>query len=101
MPRTAAAVVALPAAAFGYRMPPFSWDTLPVQTLARYAMVTLEKYQGTAAFHWAGLFIHHGGCETCQKGSDASACGCCEEDTLKVNSSVMTIAYTNGVIAYP
>lgn len=103
------------------KMPYFSWDTLPVAwhssyshgdfgdadvaVLAKYAMVTFEKYQDLdlipASKHVSG--------ETCMNGTDLSQCGCCEEDFIVRNAKAvkaknpktMTIAYMNSVISYP
>eukprot|EP00937_MAST-01D_sp_MAST-1D-sp2_P000048 g48.t1 len=102
-----------------YRLPPHSWDTLPVawhsaldrslsaedaRALARYPLVTLEKTQGSAAYSWP-----HGLPLACQNGTNVSSCGCCEEDHIvaagraikAVNASVMVIAYMNSIISYP
>lgn len=104
-----------------YKLPPFSWNTLPVawhgsslttfspdevSTLARYPVITIEKFQGGRNLPWKGNVT---AAEVCQNGSDAAACGCCEEDNIvnafssikKINPNVSTIAYINGIIAYP
>ena len=98
--------------------PRFSWTTLPVTwhgsvnsewnatelaALAKYAAVTLEKQAGKDHLKF-GKDMEH-----CQKGADASACGCCEEDLMvanfrklrKVAPGVQNLAYTNSIIAYP
>ena len=114
-----ASTALLLASVAGYRLPDFSWETLPVswhsavdgnftaadlRNLSRYALVTLEKTQGSAAFAWP-----HGLPLTCQNGTDVSACGCCEEDEMvaaaaalkAVNPRVHVVAYMNSVISYP
>jgi len=78
-------------------MPRFSWNTLPVafhssnvsapigmynaeslNILARYSMVTIEKWQGmnglfpNNSFNWLN----------CQNGTDVTNCGCCTEDNI-------------------
>lgn len=99
--------------------PKFSWDTLPVtwhgstndvlsdgdiQALSKYASVTLEKNVAKNDFPY-----DKNGITQCQKGTDTSACGCCAEDHFEENfkklkavaPDVMTLAYTNSIIAYP
>jgi hypothetical protein len=107
-------------AADAYKFPKFSWDTLPVTWhgsfdnelsddailgLSKYAAVTLEKNPAKdRLFPSPKTDI-----TSCQVGSDPSACGCCAEDyfveafkKLKQHSpDIMTIAYTNSIIAYP
>ena len=103
----------------GYKLPEFSWDHLPVawhsaldgnftdadlRNISRYPLVTLEKSQGSAAFHWP-----HGLPLTCQNGTDVSSCGCCEEDQIvaaaraikAINPRVHVVAYMNSIISYP
>ena len=106
-------------------MPRFSWDTLPVifhssnetapigmyspqslEILAKYAVVTLEKYQG-----YNGFFPHHKqvNMKNCQNESDVSQCGCCVEDNIEevakaikaINPTTMVFAYLHSVKAYP
>jgi len=99
------------------KFPKFSWDTLPVTwhgsvndllsddavaALSKYASVTLEKNVAKNDFPSVNI-------GQCQKGSDPSACGCCAEDHFvanfkklkKASPDVMTVAYTNSIIAYP
>ena len=111
--------VAIFGSALAYRLPSHSWETLPVawhsaldgnisddaaRTLSRYALVTLEKTQGSSVFNWT-----HGLPLACQNGTDVTACGCCEEDEIvsaarkikAVNPSTMVVAYMNSIISYP
>jgi len=103
----------------GQQMPRFSFDTLPVayhgsnttapdgmyspeslEVLARFAMVTLEKYQGIN-----GL----GQWDECQNGTDVSNCGCCTEDLIvavaeeikKIDPTTMVIGYWHSNKEYP
>jgi len=109
------------AAGLNAKMPEHSWDTLPVAwhssfphgdfgdadvaILAKYAMVTFEKYQNYATIPAAS----HTSGETCMNGTDLSQCGCCEEDFIVRNAravkaknpKTMTIAYMNSIISYP
>ena len=111
-------------------MPKFSWDTLPVgwhssnasgvwaapqvKILARYAIITLEKIQGTdlvvpaATRARKGLYF----CQNVEDESDLSACmlpGEQVEDqhvlaakAIKVqNPDAVVISYLNSVIQYP
>lgn len=79
------------------------WTDADVQALAKYAAVTLEKEAGSSHFSFGNDMRH------CQQDADGSGCGCCEEDLMvtnfkklkKVAPDVMTIAYTNSIIAYP
>lgn len=96
----------------------FSWNTLPVtwhgsvldtwtddelHALSKYAAVTLEKNAGKSHLSFGKHMT------TCQQGSNATGCGCCEEDLIVSNfqrlkavaPDVQTIAYTNSIIAYP
>lgn len=110
-------------------VPAFSWDTLPVafhssasgkpfsapqiKELARYSMVTIEKFQDLAAVAPASTltrpYSDPGGLFECQNGSDLGCCGCCAEDEIvaaaraikAVNPHVVTIAYMNAQISYP
>jgi len=106
-----------------YKLPDFSWDTLPVawhsalagewsaddlKQIAKYPLVTLEKTAGTAAFDWPpGQYF--GLPATCQRLGDLSNCSCCEEDLMvqqakavkAANPRVQVIAYMNSVISYP
>jgi len=112
---------AVVAAAMSSKMPEHSWDTLPVAwhssyphgdfgdadvaVLAKYAMVTFEKYQNIDTIP-AGSHVQG---ETCMNGTDLSQCGCCEEDFIVRNAravkaknpKTMTIAYMNSIISYP
>ena len=109
--------------------PPFSWDTLPVAfhsctsaaglsvaqaaQLARFSMVTIEKYQDIAAVAPGSTlsppYADPGGLYACQNGSDLSRCGCCAEDEIvtaaraikAVDPTVVTLAYLNTQIVYP
>jgi len=106
-----------------YKLPDFSWDTLPVawhsalkndwsdedlKQIAKYPLVTLEKTAGTGVFNWpAGQY--YGLPATCQKLGDLSNCSCCEEDLMveqakavkAVNPRAQIVAYMNSVISYP
>lgn len=112
------------------RMPRFSWETLPVgwhssnasglwadpdiKTLSRYAIVTLEKDQGTdlvvppATLARKGMYW----CQNIEDESDLSACmmpGAQAEDQhilaataiKKHNPEVVVLSYLNSVIQYP
>ena len=87
---TVSLLACLSGTVIGQNMPRFSWDTLPVayhgsnttapkgmyspeslKVLAKFAVVTLEKYQGINGFP--------GNWQTCQNGTDVSKCGCCIE----------------------
>jgi hypothetical protein len=109
--------------------PPFDWKTLPVvwhsanttgiwteaQTaiLARYAMVTIEKYQQLKDVVPASTLSHNyadgQGLYSCQDTTNLTRCGCCEEDIIvaasraikKINPKVVTIGYLNSDISYP
>lgn len=119
MARVTAAVAVLRATEAHKHFPKFSWDTLPVtwhgstdtvfsdddvQALGKYASVTLEKNVGKDDFPYS-----KGSIDTCQQGTDTSACGCCAEDHFVENfkklkaafPDVQTSAYTNSIIAYP
>jgi hypothetical protein len=106
-----------------YKMPEFSWDTLPVayhscnetdyysademQILAKYATVTVEKYQDlknliAPGYTWT----------TCQQGelkNNLTLCGCCEEDfhveigkRLKaLNPKITIFSYMHSMLAHP
>ena len=96
----------------GQKMPRFSFDTLPVayhgsntsapigmynpeslEVLAKFAVVTLEKYQGVNGFptDW----------DTCQNGTDVSQCGCCVEDNIvAVAKEIKDIDPTTMVMGY-
>ena len=110
-------------------VPAFSWDTIPVafhssasgapfsapqiEELARYSMVTIEKFQDLTAVAPASTlkfpYADAGGLFECQNGSDLGRCGCCAEDEIVVaaraikaiNPHVVTIAYMNAQISYP
>ena len=108
------------AAAGGGSLPDHSWEHLPVAwhsalstedlsaaalaNLSKYPLVTLEKTAGSAAYGWP-----HGLPLSCQRGTDLSACGCCEEDHMvrqaralkAVNPRVHVVAYMNSIISYP
>ena len=126
---TAVATAANTAAAAARQPPSFSWDTLPVAfhsctsaaplspaqafQLARFSMVTIEKYEDIAAVAprstLAPPYADPGGLYACQNGSDLSRCGCCAEDEIvraaraikAVDPTVVTIAYLNTQIVYP
>ena len=114
----------------GRRMPKFSWDTLPVgwhssnssglwapeqvEVLARYAIITLEKMQGTDLVVPAATRAHKGlyWCQDINNESDLSACmlpGKQVEDQhviaaaaiKKLNPAAVVISYLNSVIQYP
>ena len=105
-------------------MPRFSWNTLPVafhssnvsapigmynteslNILARYSMVTIEKWQGmnglfpNNSFNWLN----------CQNGTDVTNCGCCTEDNIvevgkaikEVDPTTLVIGYHHSYIGYP
>jgi len=67
--------------------------------------VTLEKQAGSSHLN----FSKQNKMSKCQRGSNGTGCGCCEEDLLVMNfrklravaPDVQTIAYTNSIIAYP
>jgi hypothetical protein len=117
-------------------MPAFSWATLPVawhsgnstgrytdaqiRELARYQMVTLEKFQGlndvVPAQTLARPYEAPGGlyaCAAVRGGSSGASglrrCGCCAEDEIvrvarkikAINPRVLTVAYLNAQISYP
>ena len=111
-------------------LPAFSWETLPVawhssnstgrysdaqiMELARYSMVTFEKFQNVRAVVPAGVlaapsYTDPDGLYACQDEANVSRCGCCEEDEIvaaaqaikAVNPKVVTVAYFNAQIAYP
>eukprot|EP01052_Picozoa_sp_SAG31_P055009 SAG31_NODE_14951_length_778_cov_2.773196_1_plen_132_part_10 len=85
-------------------LPAFSWQTLPVawhssssisryteqqiEELARYQMVTLEKFQNLRAIVPAATLLHDysspAGLYACQDNitGNLSRCGCCEEDEI-------------------
>ena len=104
----------------GQKMPRFSWDTLPVayhgsnttapkgmyspeslKVLAKFAVVTLEKYQGINGFP--------GKWNECQNGTDVSKCGCCIEDNIvdvgkeikKIDPTTMVMGYWHSNKEYP
>jgi hypothetical protein len=112
------------------RMPVFSWDTLPVgwhssnssgvwapeqvEVLARYAIITLEKMQGTDLVVPAATRARKGlyWCQDINNESDLSACmlpGKQVENQhvlaataiKKVNPEAVVISYLNSVIQYP
>ena len=111
------------------KMPDFSWETLPVawhsgnstgrytnaqiKELARYQMVTLEKFQNLRAVVPAEVLARDyespGGLYGCQRNATLSLCGCCGEDEIvavarkikAVNPKVVTVAYFNAEIGYP
>ena len=111
----------------GMDIPAFSWDTLPVafhssasggpfsapqiKELARYSMVTIEKFQDLTAVVPASTLAqpYAEGLFECQNGSDLGRCGCCAEDEIvataraikAINPRVLTIAYMNSQISYP
>ena len=110
--------------------PAFSWKTLPVAfhssssasqfsaaqvaELARYAMVTIEKFQNIAAVAPATTLAAPtyrslpGGLYACQNGTELGRCGCCAEEQIvaaaraikAINPAVVTIAYLNCQISY-
>ncbi len=112
-----------------FKMPDFSWETLPVawhsgnstgqytdaqiKELARYQMVTLEKFQNLRAVVPAEVLARDyespGGLYECQRNASLSMCGCCGEDEIvavarkikAVNPKVVTVAYFNAQIGYP
>jgi len=102
------------------KMPRFSWGTIPVahhgcntsapigmyspeslRTLAKFAIVTLEKWQGINGFptRW----------DKCQNGTNVSTCGCCTEDNIvavakeikKVDPTTMVVGYWHSNKEYP
>ena len=106
------------------QMPRFSWDTLPVayhgsnttapigmynpeslKALAKFSIVTLEKYQGVNGMtgpdgeRW----------DDCQNETDVSKCGCCTEDNIvaaaieikKIDPTTMVIGYWHANKEYP
>ena len=106
-------------------MPRFSWDTLPVifhssnttaptgmyspeslEILAKYAVVTIEKYQGTEGFFPDHKHVNM---KNCQDGEDLSKCGCCVEDNIEevakgvkaIDPTTMVFAYMHSEKAYP
>jgi hypothetical protein len=115
------------AQASNHIMPPFSWQTLPVafhsssshsrfsaaqiKEIARYHMVTLEKYSNIAAVVPPSTLSrpYVQGLYECQNGTDLSRCGCCAEDEIvetarlikAANSKVMIVAYMHSQISYP
>ena len=84
------------------KMPEFSWGTLPVawhsgnstgqytdaqiKELARYQMVTLEKFQNVRAVVPAEVLARGyespGGLYECQRNASLRMCGCCGEDEI-------------------
>ena len=110
-------------------MPAFSWATLPVawhsgnstgrytdaqiRELARYPMVTLEKFQGLREIVPAETLAgpYETGLYACQDNATGSLarCGCCAEDEMTtvfrrlkaLNPQLVTVAYFNAQIAYP
>jgi len=110
--------------AFGFqskKMPRFSWDTLPVawhgsnpegmydpknvQMLAKYPVVSIEKWQALDELYpdpdltWLN----------CQEGTDVSKCGCCTEDKIvelakavkEIDPTITLIAYFHSWIGFP
>ena len=108
-------------------MPRFSWETFgkmaifhssnttapsgmyspeSIEILAKYAVVTIEKYQGNE-----GFFPHHKeiNMKNCQDHEDVSQCGCCVEDNIEevaqgikaIDPSTMVFAYIHSQKAYP
>ena len=100
----------------GKKMPRFSWNTLPVafhssnvtaptgmynseslKTLARYSMVTIEKWQGINglfpddSFNW----------QNCQNGTDVTHCGCCTEDNIVAVGNWIITSLTPRVVYQP
>ena len=91
-------VLLLVAAADSYKLPDFSWETLPVAwhsavpakelaaadlaVLRRYPLVTLEKTTGAETLHWDPSTLKWRVPITCQVGNDAKKCGCCQEDNF-------------------
>ena len=113
-------VVCLSGTVTGQKMLRFSWDTLPVayhgsnttapkgmyspeslKVLAKFAVVTLEKYQGINGFP--------GKWNQCQNGTDVSKCGCCIEDNIvdvgkeikKIDPTTMVMGYWHSNKEYP
>ena len=108
---------------------PFSWKHLPVafhssssgapfsesqvRELARYSMVTLEKYQNIAGVAPVATLSHpyesEDGLYACQRDQDLSRCGCCAEDEIvstaraikAINPGAVIVAYLNAQISYP
>jgi len=112
-----------PAAALAYNTPQFSWDTLPVAyhscnetgyysedemtILAKYASVTVEKYQALKTLIAPGYTW-----TSCQQGklkNDLTLCGCCEEDyhvelgkRLKaLNPLITVLSYMHSELGHP
>lgn len=112
------------------RMPHFSWETLPVgwhssnasgvwseaeiKTLSRYAIITLEKDQGTDLVVPPSTLARKGmyWCQSIDDESDLSACmipGAQAEDQhmlaataiKKHNPNAVVLSYLNSVIQYP
>lgn len=109
--------------------PEFSWATLPVawhsgnstgrytdeqiRDLARYQMVTFEKFQNLRAVVPTAVLARGyespGGLYECQRNASLRLCGCCLEDEIvavarkikSINPKVVTIAYFNAEIGYP
>merc|ERR1712018_1055027 len=108
-------------------MPRFSWETFgkmaifhssnttapigmyspeSLEILAKYAVVTIEKYQGNKGFF---PHPHEFDMQNCQNGTDVSKCGCCVEDNIEevakaikaIDPTTMVIAYIHSVKAYP
>ena len=108
-----------------YKLPDFSWDTLPVAwhsavpakelaaadlaVLRKYPLVTLEKTTGAETLHWDPAMLKWRVPITCQVGNDPSKCGCCQEDNFvrhaaqlkAANPRQHIVVYMNTEIAYP
>jgi hypothetical protein len=88
------------------------WSAAQLQQLAKYAMVTVEKWQNIVNIVPATTLVPAyntpGGLYSCQNGSDLSRCGCCQEDEMvaslaglkRVNPKVVTIAYLHSDIMH-
>ena len=88
-----------------------NWDAEQIKQLARFAMVTVEKWQNIERYVppdtlAAPSYADAGGLYNCQSGADLSRCGCCAEDDIvsalrkvkAVNPAVVTVAYLHSDI---
>lgn len=107
-----------------FKMPRFSWNTLPVsfhssnetapngmyspeslKILAKYPLVTIEKYQGEERF-FPNPNVR---LPNCQNGTNVTLCGCCVEDNIvavgraikDIEPTTMVLGYLNTQIGYP